>query len=552
MRRDAWPLIRNAEELHDTLLSVGALSEIDCDESWLAYFAELEANGRAFRREVDGGPMLWIATERWPVVTAALNLIDDQAPSALPENLRMVVSKNDACMSLVRGWLEVSGPTTAAEIGAKLGMPATNVLIALEQLELAGSAMRGHFTHKTGETEWCDRRLLARTHRLTLDGLRKQIAPVDAPAFMRFLLAHHGVVSESSRRGTGGVGHAIEMLEGFEAPLGAWEHDLFPARVAYEAESLDQLFARGQTIWARLAPPKMCDDSRGQVLTRVSPISIIRRTELGWLLPPNREVAVGIARWDAQAVYEALKQHGALFFNDIVAATGLLPSQVEDALRELAALGMATSDGFASARTMATKSKHSRRSRSGGASRRSRQNAYAQGGRWSAFPPFTQNPEPDTRSEKWAWLLLRRYGVMFRDLLERESLAPSWGELVRTYRRLEMRGEIRGGRFVGGVAGEQFALPEAVVQLRKARDAADSRSWAVISAADPLNLVGVITNEVRIAARRSNRVVYCDGQAIAALEANEIRWLTNATGEICLHAENLLRAPARRTAVQRD
>ncbi len=179
VRQDAWPLIRNAEELHDTLLSVGALSEIDCDESWLAYFAELEANGRACRREVDGGPMLWISTERWPVVAAALNLIDDQPPSTLPENLRAVVSKNDACMSLVRGRLEISGPTTAAEIGAKLGMPASDVLVALEQLELAGSAMRGHFTHKTGEIEWCDRRLLARTHRLTLDGLRKQIAPVD-------------------------------------------------------------------------------------------------------------------------------------------------------------------------------------------------------------------------------------------------------------------------------------------------------------------------------------------------------------------------------------
>ncbi len=542
VRHDAWPLVRNAEELHDTLLSVGALSELDCDESWRAYFAELEANGRAVRREVSGGPALWIATERWPVVSAALNLNDGQPPSTLPENLYTVVSKNDACLSLVRGWLEISGPISTAEIGAKIGMPASDILLTLEQLELSGSAMRGHFTNKSGESEWCDRRLLARTHRLTLDGLRKQIAPVDSVAFMQFLLSHHGVASESPRRGPGGVTHAIEMLQGFEAPLGAWEHDLFPVRVAYEAESLDQLFVQGQTIWARLVPPKMCDDSRGQVLTRVSPISIIRRIELGWLLPPDREVAVGIARWDAQAVYEALKQHGALFFHDLIAITGLLPSQVEDALRELAALGMATSDGFASARTMASKSNRTR-GRSAGTSRRMRPNAYAQGGRWSAFPPFVQNVEPDTRNEKWAWLLLHRYGVMFRDLLERESLAPGWSDLVRVYRRLEMRGEVRGGRFVAGVAGEQFALPEAVAQLRKARDAADSHSWAVISAVDPLNLVGVITHDVRVAARRGNRVVYCDGRAIAALETDAIRWLTNASDETRRHAENLLRQP---------
>ncbi len=231
-------------------------------------------------------------------------------------------------------------------------MSAIKVLIALEQLEISGTAMRGRFTPQINEIEWCDRRLLARTHRLTLDGLRKQIAPVDTIAFMRFLFDRHAIGDESPRRGTGGVMHVIEMLEGFEAPLGAWEQELFASRLSYEAETLDQLFARGQIIWGRLAPPKMCDDSRGQVMTRVSPISIIRRTELGWLLPCKRKVSLGIARWDAQAVYDALRQHGALFFHDLMAITNLLPSQLEEALRELAALGMATSDGFESARAI--------------------------------------------------------------------------------------------------------------------------------------------------------------------------------------------------------
>ncbi len=313
--------------------------------------------------------------------------------------------------------------------------------------------------------------------------------------------------------------------------------------MAYESEWLDRLFASGEVVWGRLEPPRATEDARGQVLTRVSPIALVRRDNLAWLLPLERIASPAGARWDAQRVYESLTAHGALFFNDLLAATSLLPSQLEDALRELAALGLVTSDGFGAVRAISAKSKHALGSRHRRSRRQRRPGAYAQGGRWSKFPPFVPKIESDERIEKWAWLLLLRYGVMFRDLLGRESLAPTWGELARVYRRLEMRGEIRGGRFVGGVAGEQFALPEAVEQLRKLRDEPEAESWAVVSAVDPLNLFGIVTVGTRVTALRSNRVAFLNGRAIAAREAREIRWLADVDDPTRQRAERLLTMP---------
>jgi ATP-dependent Lhr-like helicase len=462
--------------------------------------------------------------------------------------MRTDVAVEDARLSIVRGRMEIVGPTTAARIVADLGMDPTGVQIALEQLELAGFVLRGQFTNETQEVEWCERRLLARIHRLTLDGLRRQVAPVDTAGFMRFLLSHHQISADSRPMGAGALQHVVAALEGFEAPAGAWEHDLFSSRIDYETDWLDSLFTGGEVSWGRLDPPAMTDDSRGQVLSRISPIGLVRRADLAWLLPPERNPAIGVARWDAQAVYDALTTHGALFFNDLLAVTSLLPSQLEDALRELAALGMATSDGFAAVR-MIVKGKHESKQRSRRTRGRRREGGYAKSGRWSKFPPFVQPIESAERAEKWAWLLLKRYGVMFRDLLSRESLAPSWGELARVYRRLEMRGEIRGGRFVSGVAGEQFALQEAVEQLRKQRDEPKDKRWAVISAADPLNLVGVVTTAVRVPAMRSNRVAMLNGRPIAAREGREIRWLADADDATRQQAERLLTIPA---ALRRD
>jgi ATP-dependent Lhr-like helicase len=542
VRADAWPVVRDAEELHDALLSAGALPATEGTE-WRECFGELEQQGRAVCREVAGGPKVWLAVERWPVVRRALPLLDKSPPRSLPESLCVEVPVEDARMQQVRGRLEMCGPTTASQIAAELGMEFASVQIALEQLEQAGFLLRGQFTSQAGEVEWCERRLLARIHRMTLDGLRRQIAPVGAAAFMRFLLAHHGVSSDTQPAGVGGLQRTIAFLEGFEAPAIAWEHDLLPVRLAYDSESLDQLFASGELIWGRLDPPRATEDGRGQILTRVSPIAIVRRSDLPWLLPDDRESSAACARWDAQQVYEALSTHGALFFDDLLTTTSLLPAQLEDALRELAAMGLVTADGFSAVRSISAKSKHGFDFGRRRTARRRKSGAYSHGGRWSKFPPFAHQAEAADRTENWASLLLRRYGVMFRDLLARESLAPPWGELARVYRRLEMRGEIRGGRFVDGVAGEQFALVEVVERLRKMRDVPAEDDWSVLSAVDPLNLVGILTVGVRVPALRSNRVVYLNGRPIAAREAREFRWLEDIDDATRLRAERLLETP---------
>jgi ATP-dependent Lhr-like helicase len=476
-------------------------------------------------------------------VRAALSIEKIQPTIALPPALERDVSKEDAQKILVRGRVEISGPTTAARIATQLGIKQDESQSALVNLESEGFVLRGRFTPQADDLEWCERRLLARIHRRTLEGLRRQVQPVDAETFFRFLLAHHGLSQSSRLQGRAALQGAIEMLQGFEAPAGAWEHDLLPARVAeHDPERLDELFTGGEVVWGRLEPPRLTDDNRGRVLTRIAPISLARRADLAWLLPPERNISPGYARWDAQAVYEALGTHGALFFDDLLAATKLLPAQVEDALRELAALGLVTSDGFTAVRSTIVKHAPGRSSRRA-TKRRRRREAYARSGRWSKFPPFVQPVAAEERAERWAWLLLNRYGVMFRDLLARESLAPSWSDLVRVYRRLEMRGEIRGGRFVAGVAGEQFALSEAVEKLRQLRDAPAEQSWQVVSAADPINLVGIITRDARVPATRANRVLFLGGRPIAASESRSVRWLVDMDDAARQRATRLLLGP---------
>jgi ATP-dependent helicase Lhr and Lhr-like helicase len=546
VRAQAWPLIRDPEELHDTLLTVGALAETE-GADWRGFFEELVSQGRAMRCQAADGSVLWIAVENWPAVRVGLPLADDTPPASLPESLQRDVSLDDGRQLLVRGRIEISGPTTAGKIARQLGMTRTVVETALEQLELAGVILRGRFTNEVSaseELEWCERRLLARIHRLTLDGLRKQVAPVDTAAFIRFLLARHGLSDRALPGGPNGLRDVIGLLEGFEASAAAWEYDLYPARVReYDHEWLDRLFAAGEVVWGRLQPPRLTEDQRGQALTRVSAISLVPRADLAWLLPPDRSANVAAARWDAQSAFEALTTHGALFFDDLLGVTSLLPAQLEDALRELAALGLVTSDGFAAIRSLASKRHAVGGRRTTRQWKRRRQLAYSRGGRWSRFPPFVAPHSEQERAEQWARLLLKRYGVMFRDLLARESVAPPWRQLLPIYRRLEMRGEIRGGRFVAGVGGEQFALSEAVEALRKMRDEPADETWSVISASDPLNLVGIVVPGPRVPAKRANRLLYLNGRAVASREAGEIRWRTELDQDERLRARRLLAAP---------
>jgi ATP-dependent Lhr-like helicase len=543
VRAQAWPLVRDADELHDTLLSVGVLAETEAAD-WKDLFARLEDQGRAVRRKVADGPELWIAVEQWPVVAAALRLTDPQPPTTLPVSLQREVTLDDARQQLVRGRMEISGPTTAARVAQQIGMPLQSVQIALEQLELSGFLLRGNFTEETDELEWCERRLLARIHRMTLDGLRRQIAPVDPAGFMRFLLSHHCISENSKPTGAGALRRTLDQLQGFESPAAAWENDLLPSRVAeYDPQWLDGLISSGEIVWGRLQPPRVSDENRGQILTRASTLSLVERSNLGWLLPPDRAMPVESARWDAQSVYAALTAHGALFFNDLLAAATLLPSQLEDALRELSAMGLVTSDGFAAIRALASKHKASGGRATARRLRRARDRVYSRGGRWSKFPPFVPPAPADERAERWAWLLLNRYGVVFRDLLARETVAPAWRELAPILRRLEMRGEIRGGRFVRGVAGEQFALPDAVERLRKHRDEPAEPQWSIVSAADPLNLVGIVTRDPRVPSKRGNRVLFLNGRPVAARESRQIRWIVDLKEPERLQSTQLLNRP---------
>jgi ATP-dependent Lhr-like helicase len=544
VRREAWPLVRDAEELHDALLTLGAWPVSYDDLDWAGYFDQLVAAGRATASLRDDGPILWVAAEQWSAVQAAF---PDARPSPhvdLPEALSTSPNADEAIALLVRGRLDVSGPTDADRVAGELGLSIDAVQVALARLEGEGVAFRGSFTGEHQVEEWCERRLLARIHRLTLGGLRRQIEPVPPEAYLRFLLRHQRIDVEQRPLGPGGVRQMLELLQGFDAPAGSWELDLLPARLAnYEPEWLDELFQTGEAIWGRLqVQAKNGERPRGSNLTRVVPMAVMRRTDLAWLLPADRTAPTQPPRGDAGSVYEALCAQGALFFDDLLAITGLLPAQLEQALGELSALGIVTADSFAPIRSSAAR-KHSS-SRRMGLSRTQRGRARSrQVGRWSRFPPFVQQPSDNDRLAHWAWQLLQRYGVMFRDLLARETSAPPWHQLVRVYRRLEARGEIRGGRFVAGVGGEQFALADAVAPLREARDRPAELVYCTLSAADPLNLVGIITPGGRVPATRANRVLFLDGRPIAARESGMVRWLVEIDLDRQRQAERLLRRP---------
>jgi ATP-dependent Lhr-like helicase len=453
----------------------------------------------------------------------------------LPEALDREIEASDAIVAVVRGRIEYCGPTTAGELAAQLGISEPMVAAALEALEGRGSVLRGNFfagepgSETAGEQPvgWCDRRLLARIHRLTLAGLRRQIQPVEPRDFVHFLTKHHHLGPRDQWGGAVGVREAIAQLQGFELPAGAWESRVLAARVAeYDPDWLDQLFLSGEAVWGRLNPPRRDEEDRpsSAALSRVVPISLLLREELPGLLPVEPPPPGGAVRSGAEAVLEALKNRGALFFAELKSLAQLLPTQLEEALRELAAAGLVTSDGFAAVRAIV------KDHRGGATRRRSRRPVHGPAtpvGRWSLFPGPVHAGSREQYLEAWCRQLLRRWGVVFRDLLVREASAPRWGDLVRVLRLMELRGEVRGGRFVGGVAGEQYALPAAVDQLREARrelEESEGGEWIVISAADPVNVFGVVTPGARIAATHRNALVIRGGRLIAARQAGVVEF----------------------------
>jgi len=423
-----------------------------------------------------------------------------------------------------------------------LGLPAAEIEKALLRMEASGAILRGRFRpadwrsgdgfaalartaeagrpHVESETEWCERRLLARIHRLTVATLRKQIAPVTAAQFMNWLLRWQHVAPGTQARGEHGTLEVLRQLQGFEIPASAWERFILARRITdYDPAHLDQLCLAGAVGWGRLSPHPATLDStsndetgrehrRRVIPTRVAPIAFFVREDADWLRPHHpgaEDSATSFLSPVAQALLELMKQRGALFFPDMVRATGRLKAEVETGLWELVAAGLVTADGFENLRALVTP-----KSASGTGIGKVRRPRHAPG-RWSLL--HTEGADRDRSVESCCWMLLRRYGVVFRDLLVRETNLPRWRELQIGYRRLEDRGEVRGGRFVDGFLGEQFALPVAVESLRAHRKLPPNANSerVIIAAADPLNLVGIVVPGERIPAISGRSVTFRDG-----------------------------------------
>lgn len=527
VREEAALAPRDAEELHDALLGLIVLRP---SPPWAAWHEALAGSGRAAALNTPDGP-LWLATERRATVEAlfpgAVVAPDVRLPGGSP-----AVDEDAAAEAVLRGHLGTLGPTTAGTLAAGTSLAPATVEAALARLEAQGVVLR---VGSGGSGEVCDRRLLARIQRRALERRRREIEPVTAQDFLRFLLAWQHVTPDTRLEGRRGVLEAVEQLQGFEVAAAAWEPAVLSVRVAgYRPEWLDELCLSGAVMWARLgvraaggegpAIAPRPGNPRGVAASRATPISLLVRDNLPWLLAAARGESAPEppAPGPAHDVLECLRTRGALFYSDLVSATGRLRAEVEDALWQLVARGLVAADGFGSVRALLNpRELWGRRTAAAVARGQLRRSAGPGGqtaGRWSLLPSAgaAGDADPDTRAEAVADQLLARYGIVFRDLVARETLALPWREVLWALRRLEARGVARGGRFVAGFAGEQFGLPEAVDGLRSARRAPRAGEILRVSGADPLNLVGILTPGARVPAVRTTSVAYCDGLPVTA------------------------------------
>jgi ATP-dependent Lhr-like helicase len=490
-----------------------------------------------------GAATYWVAAEHLPMLAAVFPDCSVSPPTAAPaEYAARAWSGEEAVRELVRGRLQAMGPVTSTSLAMRLGLEAARVQAALLALESEGFVLRGQFTPRTDDgapaVEWCERRLLARIHRYTIRTLRAEIEPVSGADFMRFLLDWQGVTRDPRPEGPQGVAAVIEQLEGHELPAAAWEAEVLPARLAsYESGWLDSLCLSGRVLWTRLAVPRAA--TAGPV--RATPIALLRRQN--WAMwqqlaqPPVEPLKLSST---ADALAAQLRAHGASFFDELQRGTQLLASQVESGLGELVGAGLITADSFAGLRALLLPLERRRRLAARG--RRSGLPGLEDAGRWSLVRRETAAAADDAALDAIAWLLLRRYGVVFRKLLAREAQwLPPWHALLRNFRRLEAQGHIRGGRFVAGGSGEQYALPDAVTSLRAVRKRATDGAIVTLSAADPLNLLGIVTPGPRLPALMGNRFALRDGVPVATLAAGEVTLLEAAAPADEWQLKSLLR-----------
>ncbi len=538
VKEEAWPQSQNADELHDTLMIHGFITEEEGRlNKWENFFEDLIRQGRAARLHIAENHILWITAEH----TLLFELIYENkeiVPAVhLPKSIQQKTnSAEDALREIIRGRLEALGPVTIQELAIASGLPEDKIQFALLTLETEGFVFRGHFTSPTpgvGEVEWCERRLLQRIHKYTIESLRQSIQPVSVQDFMRFLFRFHKMHDDNEQTGPEILKNVLEQLEGYEAPAAAWETDLIPGRMAgYDPSWLDVLCMSGKIVWGRFNLPKrILENGKKTGPVKSTPISLVPRSHVNlWrqLADQNGEERELIS--GAQKILEHLKMNGASFFDDIAVQTKLLKTQVEEGIAELVANGLVVSDSYSGLRALLTP-QHNKPSSYRLPNDRRRGRALFgidHAGRWSLMPRLPESEKEELAYElleELVFVYLRRWGVLFRSIMEKESFAPPWRVLVRVLRRMELRGELRGGRFVAQVSGEQFALPETVDYLRDIRQKTKTQELISISAVDPLNLLGIILPGKRVANLTSNRIVFQDGVALAVLEGKEVKFL---------------------------
>jgi ATP-dependent Lhr-like helicase len=532
VREETQPEPRDADELHDVLLTHGFLTAMEMQHISPQFWRELDGLGRAYQVDLGGG-RLHLAVERWPEL-ASLQESSGADRGAhhhvvVPRSRQREWPREEALVEILRGRIALVGPTTAAELAKPLGVDGAAIDAALETLETQGVVLRGRFRPDAAAIEWCERGLLARIHRYTLNRLRAEIEPVSPADFMRFLFDWQHVAPTAKLTGLDGLREAIRTLDGFELPAAAWESSVLPSRVEkYESGWLDLLCLTGQAGWARLSPPQ--GTSR---LVRTTPIAIFLREHVdAWIEPAAWDEPQDVRQMlsaDALAILETLSARGALFVHEIASVCGQPLEVARHGCAELVSAGLIASDGFAGLRALLADKDAAPREMSG---------------RWytcRARSEAESSPaKPDEAIEKLARAYLRRYGVVCRRVLTREASASPWRVLARVYRTLEARGEIRGGRFVNGLAGEQFALPDAVERLREVRRTPPADRVTVISAADPLNLAGIVTAGDRVAASTYTRMAYRNGVPMAVLEGDYIRPLAEMDAAIAADVASAL------------
>ncbi|MDP9089904.1 MAG: DEAD/DEAH box helicase [Pseudomonadota bacterium] len=513
VRAEAWPDAGTPDELHDALLWLTFMTEEESrsNPAWPLLIEDLALQNRVSRIALQNREV-WVAAER----------------------RALFGSLDDSLVDIVRGRLAGLGPVTAAQIADSLGVSETQIDGALASVEAQGAVLRGQFTGQSDEEEWCERGLLARIHRYTVKRLRAEIEPVAARDFLRFLSEWQRVTPAARMQGSDALAAVLAQLEGFESPAGAWETEVLPSRITeYEPQWLDEHCRAGRFIWTRLAArsgARAEDSGRGASPIRSTPIVFLARRNVPcWSLFAEQSDTAHLTS-KAQAVAEFIREQGASFFDEIADNVGMLPAEIEESLAELVAVGLVNSDSFAGLRVLLMPSGR-RASRPHSYARRHKRRlalfGMADAGRWALVRrSSTATERREEAVEQILRTLLRRWGVIFWKLLTREAdWLPPWREILSCCRRLEARGEIRGGRFVAGFSGEQFATAEAIGLLRDMRRKPATEQYVSLSAADPLNLIGILTPGSRLPSLAGNRLLYRDGLPIATLIAGEVQYL---------------------------